>query len=177
MAAESRGATKATESPSATKVAKSQGSTNDARMSGMIMQRRIVLAAVAALLFAACGGSGDEKSDSSSHGGKDAFVTSLVAEDVIANVMVDPAKVGDVELHVEFTPPGGSLQQVTSVVGNLIPADRSLSTIILWFEKDGSNHFHYDVSVPTPGEWTLDVDATLDDGTTALYTTPVTFAP
>ena len=132
---------------------------------------------LATLLVGACGGSSDSESGGESHGGKDAFVTSLAAEDVIADVTVDPAKVGGVELHIEFTPPGGSLQQVTSVVGNLIPSDSSLSTIILWFEKDGTNHFHYEVSIPTPGDWTLDFDAALEDGTSALYTTPVTFAP
>ncbi len=132
---------------------------------------------LATLLVGACGGSSDSESGGESHGGKDVFVTSLVAEDVIADVTVDPAKVGGVELHIEFTPPGGSLQQVTSVVGNLIPSDSSLSTIILWFEKDGTNHFHYEVSIPTPGDWTLDFDAALEDGTSALYTTPVTFAP
>ena len=142
------------------------------------MRHRLTpLVIAAALLLVACGESSDGQSGGHSHGGKDAFVTSLVAEDVIANVTVDPTKVGKVEFHVEFTPPGGSLQQVTSVVGNLIPSDRSLSTIILWFEKDGSNHFHSEVSVPTPGEWTFDFDAALDDDTSALYTTPVTFAP
>ena len=132
---------------------------------------------LATLLVGACGGSSDVKSEGKTHGGKDAFVTSLVAEDMIADVTVDPAKVGGVELHVEFTPPGGSLQQVTSVVGNLIPSDSSLSTIILRFERDGTNHFHFEVSIPTPGDWTLDFDAALEDGTSALYTTPVTFAP
>ena len=132
---------------------------------------------LATLLVGACGGSSDSESGGESHSGKDAFVTLLVAEDVIADVTVDPAKVGGVELHIEFTPPGGSLQQVTSVVGNLIPSDSSLSTIILWFERDGTNHFHYEVSIPTPGDWTLDFDAALEDGTSALYTTPVTFAP
>jgi|694.fasta_scaffold04565_20 hypothetical protein len=143
----------------------------------MMRHRLTPLVIAAALLLVACGESSTGHSGGHSHGGKDAFVTSLVAEDVIANVTVDPAKVGKVEFHVEFTPPGGSLQQVTSVVGNLIPSDRSLSTIILWFEKDGSNHFHSEVSVPTPGEWTFDFDAALDDDTSALYTTPVTFAP
>ncbi|MEY3978086.1 MAG: hypothetical protein RLZZ284_942, partial [Actinomycetota bacterium] len=28
---------------------------------------------------------------------------------------------------------------------------------------------------PTPGKWTLEFDATLEDGSTALYTTPVMF--
>lgn len=124
----------------------------------------------------ACG-SGTDGTTSGGHndGGKDAFNTSLVSDDVIANVTVDPARTGEVELHMEFTPPGGSLLQVTAVVGNLIPSDTALSTIILWFEKDGANHFHYEVSVPTPGTWTLEFDATLEDGSTALYTTPVTF--
>jgi len=136
----------------------------------------VIVGCCVVVLSVACGGDGDgTKSGGHNLGGKDAFNTSLVSDDVIANVTVDPAKTGKVELHMEFTPPGGSLLQVTSVVGNLIPSDNALSTIILWFEKDGSNHFHFDVSVPTPGTWTLEFDATLEDGSTALYTTPVTF--
>lgn len=130
----------------------------------------------AVVFVAACGGdsvgAGSRVHD---HGGNSAFNTSLVTDDVIADVTVDPAKTGNVEVHMEFTPPGGSLVHVTSVVGNLIPSDTSLSTIILWFEEDGANHFHYEVSVPTPGTWTLSFDATLADGSTANYTTPVTF--
>jgi hypothetical protein len=47
---------------------------------------------------------------------------------------------------------------------------------VLWFEKSSANHFHYELSVPTPGEWTLEFDAVLADGTAALYTTKVTFS-
>jgi len=145
----------------------------------MLMLRKLIAVIVGCcvvVMAVACGGDTDgAKSGCHNHGGKDAFNTSLDSDDVIANVTVDPAKTGKVELHMEFTPPGGSLLQVTSVVGNLIPSDTALSTIILWFERDGSNHFHYDVSVPTPGTWTLEFDATLEDGSTALYTTPVTF--
>jgi hypothetical protein len=110
-------------------------------------------------------------------GGADAFNVSLVAEEVVADVTVDPARVGTVLIHIEFAPPGGKLQPVTSLTGNLIPADSSLSTIVLWFEKSGTNHFHYEFEVPSPGEWTLDLDAVLEDGSAALYTTPVTIAP
>ena len=152
------------------------------------MFRRVIAGGVwccVVVLAGACGGNADGSASAGhnqsgasgvhDHGGKDAFNTSLVSDDVIANVTVDPAKTGNVEIHMEFTPPGGSLLQVTSVVGNLIPSDTKLSTMILWFEKDGSNHFHYEVSVPTPGKWTLEFDATLEDGSTALYTTPVMF--
>jgi len=111
------------------------------------------------------------------HGGKDAFNVSLVAEEVIADVTVDPARVGTVLVHAEFAPPGGKLQPVVSLTGNLVPSDASLSTIVLWFENSGTNHFHYELEVPAPGEWTLELDAVLEDGTAALYTTPVTIAP
>lgn len=146
-------------------------------MIGMYRRRNTMLfLAVAVTLLTSCGGSGDSKSVDHDSVGNDAFSTSLVADDVIASVTVDPARAGKAVIHAEFTPPGGSLQQVTSLVGNLIPSDPALSTIILWFEKDGSNHFHFEVSVPSPGEWTLEFDATLEDGTTALFTTPVSFA-
>jgi len=140
--------------------------------------RRLTAATLLTLSLASCGGSEITGPMAGMHdtGGADAFNTSLVSDNVIADVTVDPARVGKVLIHMEFAPPGGKLQKVVSVVGNLIPADPALSTIVLWFEESGTNHFHYEVSVPTPGEWTLDFDATLPDGTAALYTTKVTFA-
>lgn len=143
------------------------------------MIRRLTVAIVATLMVAACGGSSASGPKAGEHnkGGSGAFNVALVSEDVIADVTVDPARVGKVLIHMEFSPPGGALQKVESVTGNLIPADSSLSTQILWFEKSGTNHFHYELSVPTPGEWTLDFDATLADGSAALYTTKVNFAP
>ncbi len=133
---------------------------------------------VVMLALTACGGeSNGPKQGVHDVGGNDAFNASLVAENVIADVTVAPAKVGDVIVHMEFTPPGGKLQQVVSVTGNLIPPDAALSTLVLWFEKSGPNHFYYELAVPTPGEWTLEFDAVLADGTAALYSTKVTFTP
>lgn len=141
------------------------------------MIRRLTAMLLAGAMLVACAGSDDSGPKSGVHdmGGDDAFNASLVADDVIADVTVDPARVGKVLIHMEFAPPGGKLQQVESVTGNLIPTDGSQSTLILWFEKSGTNHFHYEVTVPTPGEWTLDFDATFADGTAVLYTTPVNF--
>lgn len=141
------------------------------------MRTRLMAAAlVVVLALAACGGeSNGPKQGVHDVGGKDAFNASLVAENVIADVTVAPAKVGDVIVHMQLAPPGGNLQQVVSVTGNLIPPDVALSTLVLWFEKSGTNHFHYELAVPTPGEWTLEFDAVLADGTVALYTAKVTF--
>ena len=107
----------------------------------MRTQRMAASLVVAMLMIAACGGeSNGPKQGVHDHGGKDAFNASLVAENVIADVTVAPAKVGDVLVHMEFAPPGGKLQQVVSVTGNLIPPDAALSTLVLWFEKSGTNH-------------------------------------
>lgn len=140
--------------------------------------RRVLFAGLLVASLASCGGNDEAsgpKAGVHDTGGSDAFNTSLVAENVIADVTVDPARVGTVLIHMEFAPPGGKLEKVTSVTGNLIPSDPELSTIILWFEESGTNHFHYEVAVPKAGEWTLDFDATLPDGTAALFTTKVTF--
>jgi len=138
---------------------------------------RTLAATLAVVALAACGGgSGGPEDGVHSSGGKDAFNASLAAENVIADVTVDPAKAGEVMIHMEFAPPGGKLQQVQSVTGNLVPSDPALSVLVLWFEKSAANHFHYELSVPTPGEWTLEFDAVLADGTAALYTTKVTFS-
>lgn len=140
------------------------------------MKYKVCTVVALALMFTSCGGgSGSPRDGVHNRGGANAFNTSLVAEDVIANVTVEPARVGEVIIHMEFAPPGGKLEQVESVTGNLVPSDPSLSVLVLWFEKSGVNHFHYDVSVPTPGEWTLEFDAVLADGTAALYTTKVNF--
>ena len=141
------------------------------------MLRRMLGVVLVTASLVACGGdeASGPKAGVHNQGGADAFNASLVAENVIADVTVDPARVGTVLIHMEFAPPGGKLEKIASVTGNLIPPDGSLSTIILWFEESGTNHFHYEVSVPAPGEWTLEFDATLPDGSVALYTTKVTF--
>ena len=145
------------------------------------LRRTAVSASVALAIgvgLTACGSeTAGPKQGVHDHGGKDAFNVSLVAEEVIADVTVDPARVGTVLVHAEFAPPGGKSQPVVSLTGNLVPSDASLSTIVLWFENSGTNHFHYEFEVPAPGEWTLELDAVLEDGTPALYTTPVTIAP
>ena len=143
---------------------------------GIRVKLRLGMVLALTLLIASCGGSaGSPRDGVDSHGGADAFNASLVAGDIIADVTVEPAKAGDVIIHMEFAPPGGKLQQVDSVTGSMTPTDPALPVLNLVFEKSGANHFHYDVSVPSPGEWQLEFDAVLADGTTAQYITMVEF--
>ena len=146
------------------------------------MKRTVRAIASLAVVLISCGGADDTQKASGgprdgvhSHGGEDAFNVSLVTRDVIADVTVEPINVGDVIVHMEFAPPGGKLQQVLSVIGVLRPIDDAQSVLELAFENSGVNHFHFDVSVPTPGDWMLDFDAVLADGTTLQYATTVTF--
>ena len=83
-----------------------------ARPTGLLMRTRRMAAAlvVAMLMVAACGGeSNGPKQGVHDAGGKDAFNASLVAENVIADVTVAPAKVGDVLVHMEFAPRGAEV--------------------------------------------------------------------
>ncbi len=149
---------------------------------GKHMKRTVRAIASLAIVLVSCGGADDTQKASGgprdgvhSHGGEDAFNVSLVTRDVIADVTVEPINVGDVIVHMEFAPPGGKLQQVLSVIGVLRPIDDAQSVLELAFENSGVNHFHFDVSVPTPGDWMLEFDAVLADGATLQYATTVTF--
>ncbi len=150
---------------------------DDSLIGGSIrVKLRLGIALALTLVIASCGGTaGSPRDGVHSHGGADAFNASLVAGDIIADVTVEPAKVGDVIIHMEFAPPGGKLQQVDSVTGSMTPTDPALPVLNLVFEKSGANHFHFDVSVPSAGEWQLEFDAVLADGTTAQYVTMVEF--
>jgi len=147
------------------------------------VKSRLWAVAVSAMVLVSCGGgtgdstgaTGSPRDGVHSHGSAGAFNTSLVADDIIADVTVDPAKVGDVIIHMEFAPPGGKLQQVMSVTGFLRPIDDEQQVLDLVFQKSGVNHFHYDVSVPSAGEWTIEFDATLADGASVRYATTVVF--
>lgn len=143
------------------------------------MKLRIIAAAVALVVLAACGGSSasDSKSGDHDHGGPDAFNSALVSQDVIADVTIDPARAGAVTVHMEFSPPGGGLQKVQSVSGTLTSSDGSQPSLSLEFEESGANHFHEEIEVPSPGEWTLEFEALLADGGSARYSTTVDIKP
>ena len=121
---------------------------------GIRVKFRLGMVLALTLLIVSCGGSaGSPRDGVHSHGGADAFNASLVAGDIIADVTVEPAKVGDVIIHMEFAPPGGKLQQVNSVTGSMTPTDPALPVLNIVFEKSGANHFHYS-SCHSPGDGT-----------------------
>jgi len=138
---------------------------------------RIAAIVLCAAVLAACGTSSPSgpAAGKHDHGGPDAFNVALVSSNVIADVTVDPARVGVVMVHMEFSPLGGRLQQVTSVSGTLTSVDEAQPVLNVQFEESGTNHFHGETEVSVSGKWTLDLAATLGDGTRVSYTTSIEF--
>ncbi|MFM7080853.1 MAG: hypothetical protein ACKOYI_02660, partial [Actinomycetota bacterium] len=87
------------------------------------MLRRMLGVVLVTASLVACGGdeASGPKAGVHNQGGADAFNASLVAENVIADVTVDPARVGTVLIHMEFAPPGGKLDQVLRFANATMP--------------------------------------------------------
>jgi copper transport protein len=97
----------------------------------------------------------------------------MIQGDLLADVSVSPAKVGFNELHLTFTPPGGSLQPIKDVTARMtLPSRSDLGAIPIALTAAGPNHYiGSGVQIPYPGEWRLEVVPTTPDDTTVLMTT------
>ena len=88
----------------------------------------------------------------------------------------------DVHFHMDaMTPSGGSVQADIATVRVARDEDpERIREILIRCCKAHPGIAHEPepwVLLTQFGDWTLDFDAALEDGTSALYTTPVTFAP
>jgi copper transport protein len=105
------------------------------------------------------------------------FATSLVQGETIVNITVSPARVGNVEMHVIISKPGGSLEPVASARVRLSSAERNVPPIAVEPAEVGPNHFVATAAIPYAGEWKVDVVLIEDDGRESLFTTPVDIRP
>ena len=94
----------------------------------------------------------------------DAFVgaastksVTLVQNGVVADLTFTPTVVGRSEIHALFTPPGGALQPVVSVVVRISLPAASIPSIPVQMESIGANHWKGVVQVPSAGDWTMEV--------------------
>ena len=87
------------------------------------------------------------------------FTTTLVQQDMIASIAVEPARQGTGNtLHVYISPPGGSLAKVDSAEVRLTLPSRDLGPIPVPLTAQGVNHYAaYDVQLPFKGEWQLEL--------------------
>jgi copper transport protein len=105
------------------------------------------------------------------------FATSLVQGDTIVNVTVSPARVGNVEMHVIISKPGGSLDPVATARVRFSSVERDVPAIAVEPAEVGPNHFVATAQIPYAGEWRIDVVIVEADGKESLVTTPFTVRP
>jgi copper transport protein len=99
------------------------------------------------------------------------FTATLVRASVIANVTVTPTRVGQAEVHVIVTPPGGALEQVISVSARMSLPERNIPNIPIQLIKIGPNHFTGIVNIAYSGSWNLEILIMPTKYTTLLYQT------
>jgi copper transport protein len=101
------------------------------------------------------------------------FATTLVRQDVLVNITVTPTRVGNSEVHIIITPPGGSLQQMQSVTARIALPASNIPTGPLALDKVGPNHYVANYRFAFEGTWKLEVLVVPTANTTLLYSTDV----
>jgi copper transport protein len=125
----------------------------------------VVVLGLAAVMVSTSPTSGDAGSASSS--------VTLVQGGVLADITVSPARVGTVEIHTLFSPPGGSLSPVDDVEVRLELPSRDIPAIPVDMIELGPNHWSGVAQIPYSGEWTLDVVVAPAKNATLSYSTVV----
>jgi copper transport protein len=81
-----------------------------------------------------------------------------MGEDLQADVVVDPATAGPLDVHVYALSPAGMPTPVDDVTVDLRLPERDVGPLRVPLERAGPNHFvAYDFDVPIEGEWEFDV--------------------
>jgi copper transport protein len=101
------------------------------------------------------------------------FNAALTQSGLIADVTITPGRVGSNELHLILTPPGGSIQPVTSVQARISLDERDVPATPIELTADGPDHFTGPITLAFSGDWSLDLIIEVTPGNTLLITTTV----
>ena len=85
------------------------------------------------------------------------FTATLVQSNVIADITITPARVGNSEMHIVFSPPGGTLESIESVTTRISLVSGEIPPIPIGLKRIGVNHFQANLQVPRGGEWLLEL--------------------
>lgn len=95
-------------------------------------------------------------------------------EDLLVDLTIDPAKVGPTEIHVYTLEATGAVAQVEDLTMTMSLPERDVGPLEIPLQRAGPGHFSaYDVQLPLPGEWTVDIAAFPDQFTEANATDTV----
>jgi copper transport protein len=101
------------------------------------------------------------------------FTATVVQAGVLADITVYPAAVGANEVHLVFSPPGGTLAPVLSAEARMLLRGSDLPAVPVDLAVVGPNHWTGVVQLPYAGDWTLEIVAEPDEDVQVLLSTPV----
>ena len=105
--------------------------------------------------------------------GAAAFETSVVQANVIADIRVTPARVGEVEVHVVLSPPGGALQSIKEATARISLVAEEIPAIPIDVQLVGTNHFQAALLVPRAGDWLLEIFVNSEPGKSLRFSAVV----
>ena len=105
--------------------------------------------------------------------GAAAFETSVVQANVIADIRVTPARVGEVEVHVVLSPPGGALQSIEEATARISLVAEEIPAIPIDLKLIGVNHFQAALLVPRAGDWLLEIFVNSEPGKSLRFSAVV----
>ena len=93
------------------------------------------------------------------------FSVSVVKDNLIADVTIDPAIAGRPnEMHMLFTPPGGSLERLQGVDVRFTLPDRDIGPLEIRVDTAGPNHWVASgFELPFAGDWELEMLVRVSD--------------
>ena len=101
------------------------------------------------------------------------FTASLAQRNIIAEITISPARVGESEIHALFSPPGGAITPVKAVKVRMELPAKNVPAIPVEMIQLGANHWSGVVQFPYSGDWTVEVLVTPDDNAQVRYSTVV----
>ena len=101
------------------------------------------------------------------------FKATVVQANVIADIRLTPARVGEVEVHVVLSPPGGALQSIEEATARISLVTGEIPSIPIDLKLIGVNHFQAKLLVPRAGDWLIEIFVESEPGKSLRLSTAV----
>ncbi len=103
------------------------------------------------------------------------YSAELVADDLLVDLTIDPAKAGPTEIHVYTLTSTGAVADVEGLTVELTLPSDDIGPLEVPLERAGPGHFSaYDYDLPIAGEWEVEVKALVDQFTEVTASDTVT---
>jgi copper transport protein len=101
------------------------------------------------------------------------FTATLTNQGVIADVTVTPGRVGQNEVHLVITPPGGSLTPVASTSVQATPPSGAAGVVPAAMQAIAANHYTGTITLSRKGDWSLQITVEPTAGTSVVLASTV----